>query len=155
MVRTLQPWFANVSKRLVKSPKVYHRDSGLLHAWLDLENLNTLLGNTAVGPSWEGYVIEQIYGWSMGQIELYFYRTHQGAECDLILVKGNKPVASIEIKFSMSPVPSKGFYIATEDIGTSDNYIIYPGDDVYPVKQGFLVVGLNKFLEEYLPNYLT
>ncbi len=155
LVRTLQPWFANVSKRLVKSPKVYHRDSGLLHAWLDLETLDSLLGNTAVGPSWEGYVIEQVYGWSMGQIDLFFYRTHQGAECDLVLVKGNKPVASIGIKFSMSPTPAKGFYIATEDLDTADNFIIYPGEEVYPVKKGYLVVGLNKFLEEYLPTYLT
>ncbi len=153
LVSLLPPWFANVSKRLIKSPKVYQRDTGLLHALLKIETLDELLGNTALGTSWEAYVIQQIRTcMPPDKFSLCFYRTHQGAECDLVLVKGNQPIAGIEIKFSSNTKPSKGFYIATEDLGTRQNFILTPGHQDTELKPGLHLTGLNAFLKDYLPH---
>lgn len=154
-VATLQPWFINVSKRIVKSPKVYQRDSGILHAWLDLGKMDDLMGNLILGSSWEGYVIEQIKSCARDRLSCYFYRTHQGAESDLVLVKGNTPVVGLEIKFSTAPVLGKGFYTAIEDLQTKDNFVIIPAEEDYPLKPGVRVTGLSVFLNHYLPGYLV
>ena len=151
LVATLQPWFINVSKRIVKSPKVFQRDSGILHAWLDLGRMDDLLGNTILGTSWEGYVLEQVKNCSDDSLSCYFYRTHQGAECDIVLVKGTRPVAGLEVKFSSAPVLGKGFYTAIEDLGTKDNFVIIPGEEDYPLSQGLRATGLSVFLKNYLP----
>lgn len=151
---TLEPWFANVSKRLVKSPKIYQCDSGILHAWLDLYEIDRLLGSSALGSSWEGYVLGQIKSIAGGRLGCYFYRTHQGAECDLVLVRGNTPVAGVEIKFSPARALGKGFFTAITDLGTPDNYVVVPETADYEAQKGFWVVSLTSFLKNHLPKYL-
>jgi predicted AAA+ superfamily ATPase len=133
VVRRLQPYHANVKKRLIKSPKIYIRDSGLLHTLLRIGNLDDLQGHPALGSAWEGFVIEQILSLLPNYREVYFYRTNAGAEIDLVIFdKKNKPVA-IEIKYSMSPSVSRGFWNACEDLTCKKGFIIYPGNEIYPV----------------------
>jgi uncharacterized protein len=146
----LQPWTNNGIKRVVKSPKIYIKDSGILHALLSISTFDELTLNPAIGQSWEGYVIEQIMYHKNRDVDLYFYRTHSGTEIDLVLVKGNKPIASIEIKYSNAPKPTKGFYIGIEDLQTTQNFIITPNSDSYPSKNA-LVCNLMEFLRDYLP----
>ena len=133
VVRRLQPYHAKVKKRLIKSPKIYIRDSGLLHTLLRIGNLDDLQGHPALGSTWEGFVIEQILSLLPNYREVYFYRTNAGAEIDLVIFdKKNKPVA-IEIKYSMSPAVSRGFWTACEDLTCKKGFIIYPGNEIYPV----------------------
>ena len=122
IVRQLEPYFFNIKKRLVKSPKIYIRDSGILHYLAGINDLETLHGHTLIGNSWEGYAIEQIHQMLPHEIKVYYYRTHHGAESDLVLVKGLKPKACIEIKYTSQPKLSKGFQIAAEDLKTEINY---------------------------------
>lgn len=117
LIRRLTPYFANVSKRLVKSPKIYIRDSGLLHAVAGVENLEMLEGYIGKGNSWEGFVIQQIVAQLRTGVNPYFYRTQDGSELDLVLVKGLKPTIGIEIKYSNSPKLTKGTTIASQDLG--------------------------------------
>lgn len=149
LVFRLQPWFANVSKRLIKSPKVYIKDSGLLHGLLYISNFDQLTFNPLIGASWEGYVISQIASHKTDPLKLFFYRTHTGTEIDLVLVKANQPVASIEIKYSNAPKPTKGFFTGIEDLGTKNNFIITPSSESYPYK-GAWVCSLQSFLNEHL-----
>ncbi len=151
LISLLPPWFANVSKRLIKSPKVYQRDTGILHALLHIEHLDDLLSTAALGNSWEAYVIEQIKSSAPDEHSFYFYRTHQGAECDLIIVKNNKPVASIEIKFSSTASPGKGFYTAIQDVGSPNNFILTFGDADEQLRDNLYFTGINTFIEKYLP----
>jgi uncharacterized protein len=152
LVYKLQPWFTNASKRLVKSPKVYIKDSGILHALLSINSFDQLTYNSIIGASWEGYVIEQINYHKSAQTQLYFYRTHTGTEVDLILVKANKPVACIEIKYSNAPKPSKGFFIGVDDLATSNNFILTPSSDSYPHGNA-IVCNIQQFINEYLPQF--
>jgi len=133
VVRQLLPYHANVKKRLIKSPKVYIRDSGLLHTLLRIGNFDDLQGHPVLGSSWESFVIEQIIGLLPNHREVYFYRTNAGAEIDLVFFdKKNKPVA-IEIKYSLSPAVSRGYWNACEDLSCKKGFIIYPGNERYPV----------------------
>jgi len=133
VVRRLLPYHANVKKRLIKSPKVYIRDSGLLHALLRIGNFDDLQGHPVLGSSWESFVIEQIIGLLPNHREVYFYRTNAGAEIDLVFFdKKNKPVA-IEIKYSLSPAVSRGYWNACEDLSCKKWFVIYPGNERYPV----------------------
>ncbi len=150
LVYKLHPWFTNATKRLVKSPKVYIKDSGILHALLSINSFDQLTFNPIIGASWEGYVIEQIAYHKSVQTQLYFYRTHTGTEIDLILVRGNKPIACIEIKYSNAPKPSKGFFIGIDDLATSKNFIITPSSDAY-MHGNVMVCSILHFLNEYLP----
>lgn len=150
LVRQLPPWFANSNKRLVKSPKIYIRDSGLLHHLTGVAKPADLIGNIIVGASWEGYVIEEICRHLPSLVQPYFYKTHHGAEADLILVKNNKPVASIEIKHSKAPTLSEGFYNVVEDLSTEKNYIIYTGTEKYKTKNNVTVIGLEDFIRKEL-----
>ncbi|MBK7939220.1 MAG: ATP-binding protein [Lewinellaceae bacterium] len=109
LVHRLMPWFSNAGKRLVKSPKLYIRDSGLLHHLLRIRDYDTLLGHPGLGASWEGYVIEQIIRVTQRKWEYYFYRTQHGAEADLVLVRPDGKIYCIEVKFSSAPVLGKGF----------------------------------------------
>jgi hypothetical protein len=152
MVRKLMPFHINSKKRLVKSPKVYIRDTGLLHYLLDIYNVKTLFNHSAVGNSWEGYVIEQIIQLLPRTIQPYYYRTHDGSEVDLILVKGIKPIASIEIKYATAPSVSRGMTESLKDLGTKHNFIITPSlDDDFGINKQVKVVGLMPFLTHTLP----
>jgi predicted AAA+ superfamily ATPase len=149
LVYKLQPWFPNVSKRLVKSPKTYIKDSGLLHGLLFIESFSQLTLHPIIGASWEGYVVEQVMYHKPAQLSCYFYRTHSGAEADLVLVKGNTPIACIEIKYSNAPKPTKGFFSSIGDLGTKKNFIITPATDTY-FHQGATVCSLKTFVDEFL-----
>ncbi|HXH98977.1 MAG TPA: ATP-binding protein [Sphingobacteriaceae bacterium] len=126
LIRQLPAWYVNANKRLVKSPKIYLRDTGLLHVINRVGSAEELPININVGASWEGYVIEQIFQLKPAHIDLYFYRTHHGAECDLLLVNGLKPVMGIEIKYSSNPVLSKGFYTVMDDLKLPEGRVIVP-----------------------------
>lgn len=150
LIRQLQPWHSNSGKRLTKSPKVYVRDSGILHHLTHIESPSNLPGNLVVGASWEGYVIEQIIQSLPSGIYPCFYRTQHGAEVDLVLVKNNKAICSIEIKHSLAPTLSAGFYHATEDLECKANYVIYTGDFQYQNKEKVVIIGLRAFLNSEL-----
>ncbi len=139
IIRQLHPYHANIKKRLIKSPKVYIRDSGLLHALLRVRTLDDLQGHPSLGNSWEGFVIQQIIN-LFPEKEIYFYRTNAGAEIDLLLFdKKNAPIA-IEIKYSMSPVVSRGFWNAYEDLSCKRGFVIYPGEEIYPIGKDVLAM---------------
>ncbi len=146
LVRRLKPYATNIGKRLVKSPKTYIRDSGILHALLDLPSMEILLGHPVIGASWEGFVIENILSVVSPETESYFYRTSAGAEIDLLLIQGNQSIA-IEIKRSTAPVLSKGFYQACSDLLPHEKWVIYPGEESYKMKDDITVVSLFQFLK--------
>ncbi|WP_285055250.1 ATP-binding protein [Pedobacter ginsengisoli] len=154
MVRRLQPWFVNAKKRLVKSPKTYIRDTGILHRLLNIPSYDSLLGHPVAGSSWEGYVIEQVYQNKPAHLDLFFYRTQAGAECDLVLVEGITPVICIEIKLSNVPAVSKGFLNCIEDLLPKHSYIIVPESETFTTTHGITVTGLNDFLTT-LPDFST
>jgi hypothetical protein len=151
IVRQLLPFYLNIKKRIVKSPKVFIRDSGLLHTLFSISSKEELLSHPAAGHSWEGFVIEQIINIISKKYVPYFYRTSAGAEVDLVIVKGDKAVLCIEIKLSLSPLPSQGFFNAMNDLNCKDGIIVYPGNDAYPIKHNVKVVPFIK-LSDYLPN---
>lgn len=129
LLRKLQPWHANVGKRLVKSPKLYIRDSGLLHELLGIGDSETLSGHPVIGGSWEGFVIENLLSCVPPWTEAYFYRTNSGAEIDLILKFRSGEKWAIEIKRGLSPELSRGFYSALEDVKPAKSFVVYGGDD--------------------------
>lgn len=148
LVRTLAPYSVNIKKRLVKSPKAYLRDSGLLHALLDIESMNDLMGHPVYGSSFEGYVIENVL-LNLPRWQPYFYRTAGGAELDLVLVKGVETVA-IEIKASSTPKPSRGFWLCCEDIGATRKFIVGTVEKGFPIKNGAFVCSTNELIEAVL-----
>lgn len=149
IIRRLHPWHRNVKKRLVKSPKVYIRDTGVLHSLLDIHSEDALRSTPAAGGSWEGFVLQQLLATAPNNYSFYFYRTHQGAEADLVVVKNEKPLFCIDFKLNRSPKPTKGFHNVIEDNQTARNFIITPGHDRYPVHKQIDVVGLEEFLKEW------
>jgi predicted AAA+ superfamily ATPase len=150
LIYKLSPWSSNSSKRLVKSPKIYIKDSGILHALIGIDSLDKLTLHPIVGASWEGYAIEQIMYHAPENLSFYYYRTHTGTEIDLVVVKQGVPIAAIEIKFSNIPTPSKGFYIGIEDLKTTQNFILTPSSDFYPHKNAW-VSSLEYFIKNHLP----
>ena len=149
LVRRLQPWVSNVRKRLVRSPKVYVRDSGLVHALLGIRTQEELFGHPIVGPSWEGMLIENILSSLPATVRSWFYRTSAGAEIDLVLEFGPKNIWAIEIKRSISnPVPSKGFYIGCADLQAARQIILYPGKESYRTDPRSEVMSLDQFMKE-------
>ncbi len=151
LIRKLQPWHSNSGKRMVKSPKLYVRTPGLLHQLLQISNYDQLLKHPGLGASWEGYVVEQLYIHLPDTLQMYFYRTHHGAEADVVLVKGIKPVATIEIKYSNTPVLSRGVYESIEDLGSDKNFVITPNSKTVISKEGLVIISLQQFLKEELP----
>lgn len=145
MVRLLPPLLPNLKKRLVKSPRLFVRDSGILHTLLDIETHDDLLGHPVRGASWEGWVIENVLG-SLPDWRGYYYRTASGAEVDLVLEKGQRRVA-IECKASAAPAVSAGFWSALEDLGVTEAWVIAPVPDRYPIGKGVEVASLPAFLE--------
>ncbi|MBI4618597.1 MAG: ATP-binding protein [Desulfobacterales bacterium] len=133
IVRRLPPFYANIKKRLVKSAKVYIRDSGLLHALLKNRTLDDLYSHPSSGNSWEGFVIEQIIGIIPEYWQSFFYRTNAGAEIDLLLLDHRNESIAVEIKYSLSPKVERGFWNGMEDLGCKKGFVIYPGDEIYPI----------------------
>lgn len=145
LVRRLPPRHANVKKRLVKSPRVYVRDSGLAHALLRVADLNALLGHPVAGPSWEGFVIETILGAAPWGVLPSFYRTATGAEADLVLdLPGNLRPWVIEIKRSSSPRLSSGFAIARRDLNAERAFVVYGGEERFPIQRGVEAISLRE-----------
>lgn len=151
MVRVLQPWFRNIKKRLVKSPKVYIRDSGLLHTLLGLDDYETLINHIQVGASWEGFVLEQIINSLDDNTRPWFYRTQQGAECDLLLEKNDRIVAAVEVKYRAIPNIGKGFRISMKDTNAEKGYIIAQVNEPYNPEEGITVTDVVSFIRDELP----
>jgi predicted AAA+ superfamily ATPase len=147
LVLRLRPWSGNVGKRLVKSPKVYVRDSGVLHALLELQTLNDLLGHPVSGSSYEGHCIASLVQAAGTRRLPYFYRTHAGAEIDLVLEQGGRPAIAIEIKRSTAPSLDKGFGVACDDLGITERYVVYPGTERFPLRQGATALGLRELAQ--------
>ena len=150
LVRRLQPYTFNIGKRLIKSPKVYVRDSGITHALLNIKQLNDLLGHPVVGFSWESFVIENILAVAQNNIKPYYYRTSGGAEIDLILEFGINNLWAIEIKRSTTPKPSKGFYNACNDLNPTQKFIVYSGSETFSIKNDITIISLNDIMERLL-----
>ncbi len=144
LLRVLLPYEANLKKRLIKSPKIYVRDSGLLHALLDIQTQNDLLGHPVYGASWEGFVLEAIIS-RTPDWRHFFYRTATGVELDLILEKGTRTIA-VECKVSTAPKPTKGFWQALKDLAITETYIVAPIVESYPIERGVKVVSVAEFL---------
>ncbi|MEI8030894.1 MAG: ATP-binding protein, partial [Comamonadaceae bacterium] len=139
LVRRLTAWSGNVGKRLVRAPKVYVRDSGLVHALLGLQSLDSVLSHPVAGASWEGFVIEQLIN-AAPHAQTSFYRTSHGAEVDLVLEFRSGQTWVIEIKRSTAPTVSKGFYLAATDVGASRKLLVAPVDQPFPMKDGIEVM---------------
>ena len=131
LVRRLQPWHANIGKRLVKSPKVYVRDSGLVHALLAIPDKESLLAHPVVGQSWECFVIENLLAVGMEKVQGFFYRTGGGAEIDLLLAWPDGSLWAIEVKRSLTPKLERGFYAACADLTPEKKFVVYPGNERY------------------------
>ena len=142
LVRRLSPWHRNVGKRLVKSPKVFVRDSGLVHALLGLGNKEQLLGHPVVGPSWESFVLETLLVLAPRGTEANFYRTAAGAEIDLVLTLPGGKLWAVEIKRSSAPKLERGFHLACADLKPAKRFVVYPGADRFPLDAETEVLGL-------------
>ncbi len=140
MVRQLQPWYENVGKRQVKSPKVYVRDSGLLHALLEIASLSGLQAHPKLGASWEGFAIEEIIQYA-GERNAYFWATQSGAELDLLLTLGGKRYG-VEVKYADAPHATKSMHIALADLGLDQLWVVYPGKERYDLHEKITVVPL-------------
>jgi uncharacterized protein len=151
IIRRLLPFYVNTTKRLVRSPKIYIRDTGLMHRLLGIRDFEQLHGHIGFGNSWETYVIEEIVRAGGKSFEYSFYRTQAGAEVDLILRGTSGKLTVIEIKYSSNPVPSKGFYSAVEDLKPDYQYIIVPEGETWQRKETLKVSGLVDFLKKELP----
>ena len=148
LVRSLAPYLKNTSKRLVKSHKIYIRDTGILHALLDIETFNGLLGHPIAGSSWEGMVIENIISAATG-FRPYFYRTSSGTEIDLVLEKGRR-ILAIECKTSTAPDLTAGFWNAIDELKPEKTWIAAPVDSAYDIKKNIRVTSLNNLIDEII-----
>lgn len=131
MVRQLPPWSGNTKKRLIKSPKIYLRDTGLMHRLLNISSFDMLLGHPSVGPSWEGFITESILNQLSDKWQYSYYRTSAKAEIDLVLEAPNGQIWAIEVKRSIAPKVSKGFHLGAEDIQAHQKIVIYPGEETF------------------------
>ena len=147
MVRQLPPWSGNLKKRLIKSPKIYIRDAGILHHLLGLADIDSLLSYPAMGASWEGFVVENILNLLDDRWTHTYYRTATNVEIDLILGTNDREVWAIEIKRSFAPKLGKGFYEACQDVKATYKWVISPGTERYPIGNGTEVIGLSEFLQ--------
>lgn len=146
LIRQLPPWFENVGKRLVKAPKIFIRDSGILHSLLGLSDISQVQSHPKLGFSWEGFALEQVIGLTRAERDVYFYKTHGGAELDcLLLHKGKK--YGFEFKYESSPTVTKSMHIVMQDIGLEKLFIVYPGSKGYPAGKNIDVVPLIKLTD--------
>ncbi len=147
LVRRLQPWHSNQGKRLVKSPKIYIRDSGLLHSLLGITDMDSLLSHPVVGASWEGHVVESLIAVAPADATASFYRSSAGAEIDLILTWPSGEHWAIEVKRSTSPKVERGFFSACDDIKPTKKWVIYPGADAYPLNDDIQAMPLHTAMQ--------
>ncbi len=151
MVRKLPAYFTNAKKRLIKSPKIYIRDSGLLNYLLDITKEQDIHYHSNVGNSWEGYALEQILQHLPNFIKPFYYRTHDGSEMDLVLIRGITPIACIELKTTNNPSVTRGFYESVKDLKCNTNFVITPFQEVtFKLNENTLVCGLIDFLNNDL-----
>ncbi len=143
LLRQLPPWFENTKKRLVKSPKVYIRDNGLLHFLLGIKSNMDLLSHPKLGLSWEGYCIEQIINLLDAEQEAYFYATYSGAELDLLILKNGKRLG-FEFKYADSPKVSRSMTTVLSDLKLDKLYVVYPGDNHYPLREKIELIPLER-----------
>ena len=153
LIRRLSPWFGNAKKRLVKSPRFYIRDSGILHRLLGIETYDALLSNPVLGKSWEGFVVENIHSVLPRRAEVYYYRTAAGAEIDLLIKMPSSEIWAVEIKFGVSPKLGKHFNRICDDIGATAKYVIYGGDDEFPAGNGVTIISLPRFMKHLANNW--
>ena len=147
LVRRLPPWTSNQGKRLVKTPRIYVRDSGVTHALLGIATINDLLGHPAVGGSWEGYVIENLAGATPKLASMGFYRTKGGAEIDLVVDSGKGELWAIEIKHGSVPRLSKGFHAACDDLKPTRRFVVHGGRESFPIGEGIETLSLRDMME--------
>ena len=147
LLRSLRPWSGNIGKRLVKTPKTYVRDSGLCHALLNIGSLDELLGHPVVGTSWEGFVIENLLSVAPRRVTPWFYRTHAGAEIDLVLEVTPQQRIAIEIKRTLTPKLTKSFTAACADLEPTERYFVYAGEEPYPLAKDVTAMPLLKMME--------
>ena len=148
LIRRLRPWSTNAGKRLVKAPKVYVRDSGILHGLLELKTRNDVLGHPVCGPSFEGFCIDNLIAAAGAERTAYFYRTQVGAEIDLVLEKGGHPDIAIEVKRASAPRPERGFSIACDDLKITRRYVVYPGEESFALRNGAQAISLAQMCAE-------
>ncbi len=148
LVRRLPPRLTNVGKRLVRSPKIYVRDSGLVHTLLGLADKEAVLGHPIAGPSWEGMAIENLIGIAGYSMEPSFYRTSGGAEVDLVLSWRDGREWAVEVKRTLAPKASRGFRSAIDDIGPERSFIVYPGEDRFRLSESIEAIGLPELCAE-------
>ena len=148
LVRRLRPWSGNTGKRLVRTPKVYIRDSGLTHALLDLETWDQVLGHPVAGASWEGFVSENLIAAAGDRRTPYFYRTEDGAEIDLLFERGGWVEMVIEIKRSTAPTLSRGFNSARQALKPREAYLVHGGTESWPMADGVTAVGLRELMQK-------
>ena len=148
LVRRLPPYHANIRKRLVKSPKVYVRDSGIVHGLLGLDNSEAVLGHPVAGGSWEGFVLENLLRVAPERTGASFYRTAAGAEIDLVLELPGNSLWAIEIKRGLAPRLERGFYQAREDIEPDRSFVVYSGGGRYPMAEGVEAISVQDMARE-------
>ena len=147
MVRALSPYHTNLRKRLIKSPKVYIRDPGLTHALLDLDSLDALLAHPVAGHSWEGFILEQIIHQLPAGYEAFFYGTVAGAEIDLLITRQGRPHTAVEVKRTYSPSTTRSLTIALGDLGLERAFIVYPGEESFPMRHGVVAYPATRLAE--------
>ncbi len=151
IIHRLPPFFLNIRKRLVKTPKLYILDSGMLHSLLHIHSLKDLAGHPLAGNSWEGYVISQILYNLPPSLTAYYYRTQDGAECDVVLAHGHTVKVCIEIKLGKAPLVSRGFYQSMRDLKCKNAFVICSDELTYKSKEGVTYTGLRTFFNDFLP----
>lgn len=151
MIRLLQPWFENISKRQVKSPKVYIRDTGLLNVFLNIQNKESLLNYPALGAIWEGFALEEIINqYHVRAEECFFWSTQSGAKLDLLLFRQGKRLG-FEFKYTDGPTMSKSMYIALEDLTLDHLYVVHPHMETFPLAQNVTAMGMGALIAGKLP----
>jgi len=151
VLRQLQPWHENLSKRQVRSPKVYLADSGLLHSLLDVATMADLERHPKVGASWEGFALHQVTAWLGAEPEqCFFWATHAGAELDLLVVQGSRRLG-FEFKRTSTPRRRKSMHVAMADLGLERLDVIYPGEETFPMAEKIRAVGLSRLLTDVEP----
>lgn len=148
LVRRLEPWHNNVKKRLIKSPRFYIRDTGILHRLLGIDDYESLLSNPVLGKSWEGFVVENIHSVLPRRAETYYYRTAAGAEIDLVINFSSAETWAVEIKHGAAPKLGKHFSSTCEDVGATHKYVVYGGDDEFLVGDGVTMIALRRLIEK-------